>query len=286
MKTPSTQADRTGFTLLELLMVIAIIGLLASLGIPAIRSLTNTNKSGNAVRQLADDLTIARNKAIAERTTVYVVFVPTNFADVNLTPTGNPVRDVHYRRDVKTLEKLLDAKYTTYALFSWRRVGEQPGVRNPRYLTSWRSLPDGTFIAEREFQEYSADGPSAPDTWRATPPPPGGRPLPYDYFPFPSEESNNLVPLPYIAFNYLGQSVQPAYLGYELNTQLNQSVYVSNGSIFYARDPSTGDLTDAPPDITKVPPTASTNRVNIDWLTGRAFIDRPEIDSIQTEFEK
>lgn len=281
MKFSSTQSGRSGFTLLELLMVIAIIAVLASLGIPAVTALTKSNKAGNAIRQLSDDLAIARNRAIADRTTVYMVFVPTNFTDVILTQTGIPVRDVHYRRDVKTLEKLLDARYTSYALFSWRAVGDQPGFPNPRYLTSWRTLPEGTFIAPGEFQDYAASGPTAPAAWRNTLTP-YGRPLPYAKFPFPSENSGNAVPLPYVAFNYLGQLVQPMYLDWDMNTQLDQSISVADGSILYPRDPATGQLTDAPPDITEVPPGASTNifnRVFIDWLTGKASIERPEIQN-------
>ncbi len=280
MTSRNLPADRSAFTLIELLMVIAIIGVLASLGIPAITGLTKANKSGNAVRQLADDLTIARNKAISERTTVYMVFVPTNFTDVILTETGIPTVDVHIRRDIKTVEKLLDAKYTSYALFSWRGVGEQPGVRKARYLISWRSLPDGTYIAPGEFLDYSSAGINAPNQWR-TQTTPYGRPLPYDYFPFPSEYSDNFVALPYVAFNYLGQLVQPKYLGEELGTQLNQAIHLADGSIFYARD-AAGKLVDGPPEIQEIPPGSSTevyNRVNIDWLTGKASVDRPEIQN-------
>ncbi len=282
MKTRNLPATRSAFTLIELLMVIAIIGVLASLGIPAITALTKSNKSGNAVRQLSDDLTIARNKAISERTTVYMVFVPTNFTDVILTETGTPTVDVHIRRDIRTVEKLLDAKYTSYALFSWRGVGEQPGVRKPHYLTAWKSLPDGTFIPPDEYLDYSSFGVNAPVQWKnQIMPTPYGRPLPYDYFPFPSENSGNAVALPYIAFNYLGQLVQPKYLGEELGTQFEQRIHIADGSIFYARD-EFGNLIDGPPEVLEVPPGSSTeiyNRINIDWLTGKATVERPEIQN-------
>jgi len=281
MKTRYLPRGRSAFTLIELLMVIAIIGILATLGIPAISSLTKSNQSGNAVRQLSDDLTIARNKAISERTTVYLVFVPTNFANVTLTETGIPTVDVHIRRDIKTVEKLLDAKYTTYAMFSWRGVGEQPGVLKPHYLTSWRSLPDGTFVAPGEFKDYASSGVNAPGVWK-TQITSYGRPLAYDYFPFPSETSDNGVALPYIAFNYLGQLVQPRYLGEPLGTKFDQTVHLADGSILYARDPVTGKLTDAPPEIQEVPPGNSTNvynRIHIDWLTGRSAVERLEIEN-------
>src|SRR5688500_12949263 len=63
------------FTLIELLVVIAIIGVLAAIGLPALKGMGGTNDVSAAIRQLMDDLSYARIKAINERTTVYVVFV-------------------------------------------------------------------------------------------------------------------------------------------------------------------------------------------------------------------
>jgi hypothetical protein len=62
---------------------------------------------------------------------------------------------------------------------------------------------------------------------------------------------------------------------------LNQAIHIADGAIFYARD-EFGNLLDAPPEVLEVPPGSSTeiyNRVNIDWLTGRAAVDRPEIQN-------
>ena len=53
-------AGRRAFTLIELLVVMAIIGVLAAIGLPAIRGMGGSNDVGAAVRQLMDDLSNAR----------------------------------------------------------------------------------------------------------------------------------------------------------------------------------------------------------------------------------
>src|ERR1700722_20253329 len=64
------------FTLLELLVVLVIMGILAAIGLPAIRGMSKSNAIAAADRQMLDDLAYARQRAIAEHTTVYMVFVP------------------------------------------------------------------------------------------------------------------------------------------------------------------------------------------------------------------
>ena len=46
---------------------------------------------------------------------------------------------------------LLAHQYGAYALASLRSVGDQPGQANPQYLTEWKPLPDGVFIAPFKF---------------------------------------------------------------------------------------------------------------------------------------
>jgi type II secretory pathway pseudopilin PulG len=274
--------------LIELLMVIAIIALLAALGVPAIQGLTSSNKSAVATRQLADDLKLARSKAISERTTVYVVFVPTNFTGLALQApvdgTSNPPRPTDadlelLARNDRLIEKLLNQKYTSYAFFAERRAGDQPGRPSARYITAWKSLPEGSFVAPREFTpmnngtEWSA---LAIDM----------RPLPYDFFPFPGDTDDCPdFPLPYIAFNHLGQLVQPRYLNVPLGTQLDEAIHLAQGSIFYPRDADGELINESIPgvpfeeaDLLETPPGNSENFwVRVNWLTGRPQIDQPQI---------
>ena len=79
LRTPhSALRTSRAFTLLELLTVITIMGIIAALSVPTLRGL-KPNAKVAATRQLLDAVGRARQLAISQRTTVYMVFLPTNF---------------------------------------------------------------------------------------------------------------------------------------------------------------------------------------------------------------
>lgn len=254
---------RRGFTLLELLVVIAIMGLLAATSVPAIRSLTSTNKEASGERLLLDELNLARQMALNHRSTVYFVLVPPFPAEqVREAILSSPAfRDPREQRRVTGLvTNLWQQQYRAYALFSRRTVGDQPGRGRPRYLTEWRTLPEGLLLTTNKFvwldkEQWEAVSASVPVE---------RRPLPWSLFPFPTAESP-LWPLPYVAFDARGSihyddQRRPAVPGEVLS--------ISRGSVFFPLDAQGRVGLQSAPDIT-INPKENRADVWVHWLTGR-----------------
>jgi len=68
------------FTLVELLAVIGIMGLLAAVGVPALKGLTGSGGRKQALSQLMGAIEIARNTAISTGTNAAVIFPDSTFA--------------------------------------------------------------------------------------------------------------------------------------------------------------------------------------------------------------
>src|SRR5438046_10722056 len=101
------------FTIIELLVVIGIIALLTTIGLPALKGFGKGTGMAGAQRQLLQDLGLARLSAINGRTPVYIVFVPTNILDRLLMP-ATPANTL------RQLTNLLSGQYTPYALLKKR----------------------------------------------------------------------------------------------------------------------------------------------------------------------
>jgi prepilin-type N-terminal cleavage/methylation domain-containing protein len=240
------------FSLAELLVVMAIIALLATIGLPALRGIGRGNALKAATRQLLDDLSLARLRAINARTTVYVVFVPTNIAARLAVET-----DLFVRRQVSNL---VTAPYSGYALVTKRTVGDQPGREFPRYVTDWRRLPDGVLIAPykyRNARNLNDPGREYDD---------GFEYVSNEVLPFPLAGSyRSGFGLPCLAFNALGQ----------LTSGRDEIVMLAEGSVFYPRDEAGRPLA---PDVEIKPPNNFTNHImRVNWLTGRAAMERREM---------
>jgi len=268
----------SAFTLIELLVVIGIMGLLAAITIPAFNNIKKADATLAATRKFLADVAHARQKAIAHRTTVYMVFVPSNFWN---DPAFLALPAVERDKG----RQLYDKQLSSYALVTLRNVGEQPGRISPRYLTDWQTLPEGAFIALNKF-----GSPNSYTTVYDPPLPatPTIRSFPVYGFsttniiPFPSEDArqyfSTFVPLPYVAFNFLGQLTQDGISP----AGRDEYIPLARGVIAHSRD-ANGVPQARPPDVAEQPPGNSSNAFNlvhIDWLTGRARLERQQLSGL------
>lgn len=123
-----------GFSLLELLVVIVIIGVVAGFTIPALKGFGSSVSVDSAVRQFMSDLALARQSALTTRSTVLMLFTS---------------------RDPEMLASPLtdEAPLQSYALYAMGSVGDQPGRPRRQFLTEWRSLPDGILFDPNKLRK-------------------------------------------------------------------------------------------------------------------------------------
>jgi prepilin-type N-terminal cleavage/methylation domain-containing protein len=263
------------FTLLELMMVVAIVGFVAVLTLPHVRGYGQANAMATATRQLLDDVALARQRAMVNRSTVYMVFVPPQFWQYTVYENGGATTYSNGVAANRQETNLLTHQYRAYALISLGSVGDQPGQHYPRYITDWRFLPDGVFVAPFEFSLASN---TPPFTNIYTTNTLSGIIVSNPVYgwstatvPFPSLSPSTNPPtaanmsLPCIAFSPQGG----------LATQYtNQYIVLARGSILYATDTNGAPLF-AAPIITETPANNDINNPNliqIDWMTARATL--------------
>jgi prepilin-type N-terminal cleavage/methylation domain-containing protein len=257
------------FTILEMMIVIGIIGLMAAVALPHLGGFTQGNTITGATRQMLDDVGLARQRAIANRSEVCMVFLPPNF----WTNTYINGQNAYYSNS--QVGNLVGHQYTAYALISTRTVGDQPGKSNMHYLSDWKYLPQGVYFYP--WQLTNGYGLNLISTTN-TVPNAGAPPLSNNFFvscfsndikfPFPSTYSPASNGLPYIAFNSAGQLISGA----------DQYIALSLGSVFVPPDASGNPqwaLNGA--SVVETPMgnvSNNANLIHIDWVTGRAKLER------------
>jgi prepilin-type N-terminal cleavage/methylation domain-containing protein len=259
--------QKRAFTLLELLVVIGIIALLATIGVGALRGFNAVNVVQAGNRQLLDDINRARNTAQNERTTVYMVFVPplytlNTFLSTSLTNL----------QQKQAITNRFSGQYTSYNFVELRTPGDQPGRGRARYLSEWKSLPAGVFVTTNEFTVWPATFwlAQASLTNAAAPTKPD---MPFIYLPLPfPTASSPKVPMPCIAFNYRGALVGPDE---EKPRNVDEILSLTRGSMILPRDSKEQPKFNDTVELIETPKGNSTNNpfIRIDWITGRARLE-------------
>ena len=294
---------RTAFTLLELLVVIALIATLTFVAVPAFKGFGQANNLAAAQRQIQDDLALARQLAIKHRTPVYMVFFspdPTN-SDPRLRDSATKLFSIHaallqlgpsefQEHALRVFTNLFAGQHASSAFYSEGKIGDQPfldtssggvgatgnpDLRRGRYLTVggtiWRTLPDGIVFAPGLHPSLNLSArtnllvKSVPFPLAADPGDPNAKMDPALYQLY----------LPAIAYDALGRSMRLNSNGQIDATAAPQDQFVSLGigSVFVPHDPAASNNYDFSrlADVVIAPKDNYTNTIfRVTGLTGRA----------------
>jgi type II secretory pathway pseudopilin PulG len=266
-------------------VVLAIMGIMAALVVPALKNFGHADAMIAATQQMLNDVARARQLAISQRTTVYMVFVPADFwNNINSSIPGGVSSLTPLQQTAVT--NLCDKQLTGYTFVAYGAVGDQPGEHQWHYLAQWQQLPDNTFIDTNKFavpgvavsSSSLAFAPAVYSLWNQAYPHSDQNtiyPFATNATAFPTEDAP-LVSMPCLAFNYLGQLTSD---GQTLASR-HEYIPLARGVVAPATDSTNKLFQLNPPQIAENPPGNSAvtyNIIDIDPLTGRATLEAPKL---------
>ena len=180
-----------------------------------------------------------------------------------------------FHADKVFIHNLLTRQYSAYALVSLRSVGDQPGQSHPQYLTEWKPLPDGVFIAPWKFSSgmtvYATNTLTYDPAKTANGLPVGVNefqiaPFATNIFPFPAADavrSTGGTFLPCIGFGPLGR----------LTTFEDEFIPLDSGNVFFPPGAASATVIETPLGNAVNNP----NLIHIDQWTARSKIERNQL---------
>ena len=135
---------RTGFTLVEMMAVVTIIGLMLLVAIPALNTTGGSAQINNAARQFNNALVAARQAAITRNTR-------TRVAIYTQSVSGDPNQTMRYC----TYAILALPSRTTNLVI---KASTADLIKDWRYLQSWRHLPNGVIFDPSQATITANDG--------------------------------------------------------------------------------------------------------------------------------
>ena len=210
MKNPTRMADaglrigvirdpQSAFTLIELMAVIAVIGLMVVVSIPAMRGMSGSNQLANAGRQFNNALMAARQEAITQNAYVRVMVA------YDETIRGGSLTD-----DQKGMNCSAYAIMWQPPLTGWQAGASsaQPnlplGQNTWRYIKAWQSLPKGVVFDPAKEDLRTANGnvslPATTIFFGQQASPTNNAETTRDLMPFPDDLGKTPTPLAYVEF--------------------------------------------------------------------------------------
>jgi type IV pilus assembly protein PilA len=123
--------DRKGFSLIEMIIVIAIIGIVATFAVPGFQNYARNQNLKTAAQEIASEFFVTRERALAENKTYRIVFDDVNnqYTTEERTALGPPV--VYTTRQTKKIASsaataggiVIDMPKTTATIFTFQPRG-------------------------------------------------------------------------------------------------------------------------------------------------------------------